>query len=414
MRLKVDLALKNCSQLLTLRASTPKKRAELKDLGIICDGTVGIKDGKIVAVGKASELKLDSKKEIDCSNKLVLPGFVDCHTHLVFAGSREKELELKLQGKSYIEILEAGYGIHSTVRATRRASAEELKTLAVSRLWKMLANGTTTLEVKSGYGLDLKNELKCLRVIRELQKLSPINIVPTFLVHAVPLEYKDRSEEYVQLIINKLLPEVVAGKLAEFCDVFLERGAFSLAQARNILKAGKNLGVAPKLHADEFNDLNGAELAAELDCVSADHLLKSNEKGIRELAKKDIIGVLLPGSSFTNFLDYANARKYIELGLPIALATDFNPNCWIDSLGFVIALACYKMKMLPSEAIASSTINAAFAIGKEKVIGSLEAGKKADILVMSTDNYNSIPYRLGSNIIEKVIKSGKVVFESSK
>ncbi|MEW6069489.1 MAG: imidazolonepropionase, partial [Candidatus Thermoplasmatota archaeon] len=411
MALKVDLALKNCSELLTVKASTPKKSAELKDLGIIYDGAVGIKDGAIAAVGKASELKLDAKKEIDCSNKLVLPGFIDCHTHLVFAGSREKELELKLEGKSYLEILEAGYGIYSTVKATREASFQRLKALAIPRLEKMVANGTTTIEIKSGYGLNLENELKCLKVIKELQKESYLDIVPTFLgAHAVPLEYRKEPNKYVDIIINKMLPIIAEEKLASFCDVFLEKGVFSLEQARKILKAGRNLGFKPKLHADEFTDCGGAELAAELEAISADHLLRSSNSGIKALATKRIVGVLLPGASFTNFLEYANARKYIELGLPIALATDFNPNCWIDNMGFVITLACYKMKMLPSEAIAASTINAAFAIGKEKEVGSIEVGKKADILIMNVDNYQSIPYKLGLNLIDKVIKRGRIIY----
>lgn len=412
---KVDLALKNCAQLLTLRGSVPKRREELKDLGVIYDGELGVKKGRIVGVGASKELKLEAKKVLDCSNKLVLPGFVDCHTHLVFGGSREKELELKLQGKSYLEILEEGYGIYSTVKATRALSFDELKKLALVRVNKILQKGTTTLELKSGYGLDLENELKCLKVIQALDRETHIDLVPTFLgAHAVPLEYKSNPQRYIELIINEILPKVADEKLASFCDVFCEQGIFSKEQSRKILIRAKELGLQAKLHADEFSCSGGAELAAELRAISADHLLMSSENGIKALAKHGVVGVLLPGASFTNFLEYANARKYIELGLPIALATDFNPSCWIDNLGFIIALACYKMKLLPSEAIAASTLNAAFAVGKAQEVGSLEVGKKADLIIMNADNYQSIPYKLGFGIIDKVIKGGKIVFDPNK
>jgi imidazolonepropionase len=407
--MKVDLILKNCSELLTLKAKVPKNGKELQDLGIIYNGEIAIKDGRIVAVGEGN-LKLASKKVIDCSNKVVLPGFVDCHTHLVFAGSREGELELKLKGKSYLEILEEGYGIYSTVKATRKCSFNSLKELAGKRLVKVLSKGTTTIEIKSGYGLDLENELKSLRVIKALQKEAKLDIISTFLgAHAIPLEYKKEPVKYVRLLVDKILPRVAKERLAEFCDVFCEKGVFTVEETKEILSFAKKLGLDMKIHADEFTRSYGAELAAELNATSADHLIESSERGIKALARKGIIGVLLPGASFTNFMKYANARKYIELGLPIALGTDFNPSCWIDNLGLIIALACYKMKLLPSEAIAAATINAAFAVNKAQEVGSIEPGKKADLLVLDVANYQAIPYQLGLNVIEKVIKDGVVI-----
>lgn len=415
MRGHADLILKNCSELLTVAGAKPKNGRELKNLGLINDGAVAIREKKIIWVGESDELDLEGKKIIDCSGKVVAPGFVDCHTHAVFAGSREKELELKAQGKSYMEILESGYGIYSTVEATRAASSEVLKNLCTARLGKMLRNGTTTVEIKSGYGLTMKDELKCMNVMRALQSEQEIDIVPTFLgAHAVPIEYKNNADAYVDMIIGNMLPEIAIKKLAEFCDVFCEAGIFNTDQSRKILTEARKLGIRLKLHADEFTNSGGAGLAAELGAASADHLLKSSNEDIKEMAKKGVIGVLLPGASFTNFLEYASARKYIELGLPIALATDFNPSCWIDNIGLVIALACYKMKLLPAEAISACTINAAFAIGREKVVGSIEVGKKADILIINVDNYQSIPYKLGLNLIDKVIKSGKVVFEAER
>lgn len=411
----MDLVLKNCSELLTIAGAKPKNGRELKNLELINNGAVAISGKKIIWVGESSELELEGKKITDCSGKVVMPSFVDCHTHAIFAGSREKELELKIQGKSYMEILESGYGIYSTVEATRAASSEVLKNLCAARLGKMLRNGTTTVEIKSGYGLNMKDELKCMTVVRALQNEQEIDIVPTFLgAHAIPIEYKNNADAYVDMIIRNMLPEIASKRQAEFCDVFCEPDIFNIDQSRKILTEAKKLGFKLKLHADEFTNSGGAGLAAELGATSADHLLKSSEQGIRKMAKKGVVGVLLPGASFANFLDYASARKYIELGLPIALATDFNPSCWIDNIGFVIALACYKMKILPAEAISACTINAAFAIGREKEVGSIEVGKKADILIMNVDNYQSIPYKLGLNLIDKVIRNGKVAFESGK
>ncbi|PIV68696.1 MAG: imidazolonepropionase [Euryarchaeota archaeon CG01_land_8_20_14_3_00_38_12] len=409
--MKSELLIKNAIQLLTVKSDKTKVKGEMEDLGIINDGAIAVRNNRIFRVDK--KIKTDSKKIIDASGKVVMPGFVDCHTHLVFSGSRENELKMKLKGKTYLEILESGGGIHFTVNKTRKADIKELVALGLRRLDEMLLNGTTTVEIKTGYGLNPKDEIKCLKVINELNKRHAADIVPTFLgAHAVPLEFKNNPDEYTDLILNKMLPRIK--NLAEFCDVFCEKNVFTIEQARKILNEGKKFGLTPKIHADELYCTGGAELASEIGCVSADHLLRASDKGIKKMAEKGVIGVLLPGTSFTTMEKYADARKYIDYGLPVALASDFNPNCWVNNMGFIIALACYNMKMTPAEAISASTINAAFAIGKEKEIGSLEVGKKADILILNVPNYESIPYKLGMNIVDTVIKNGKVVVENGR
>ena len=409
--MKADMLIENASQLLTVKSSKPKVKGEMEDLEIINDGAIAVRNNRIFRVDK--KIKTDAKKKIDASNKVVMPGFVDCHTHLVFSGSRENELKMKIEGKAYLEILEKGGGIYSTVNKTRKANVKELVALGLSRLDEMLLNGTTTVEAKSGYGLNPEDEIKCLKVIEELNKQHVVDVVPTFLgAHAIPSEFKNNPDKYVDLIIKNMLPKT--RNLAEFCDVFCEKNVFTIEQARKILDEGKKFGLIPKMHADEIYRTGGAELASETGCVSADHLLRASDKGIKKMAEKGVIGVLLPGTSFTTMEKYADARKYINYGLPVALASDFNPNCWVNNMGFIIALACYNMKMTPAEAISASTINAAFAIGKEKEIGSLEVGKKADILILNVPNYESIPYKLGMNIVDTVIKNGKVVVENGR
>ena len=409
--MKADMLIENASQLLTVKSSKPKVKGEMEDLEIINDGAIAVRNNRIFRVDK--KIKTDAKKKIDASNKVVMPGFVDCHTHLVFSGSRENELKMKIEGKAYLEILEKGGGIYSTVNKTRKANVKELVALGLSRLDEMLLNGTTTVEAKSGYGLNPKDEIKCLKVIEELNKQHVVDVVPTFLgAHAIPSEFKNNPDKYVDLIIKNMLPKT--RNLAEFCDVFCEKNVFTIEQARKILDEGKKFGLIPKMHADEIYRTGGAELASETGCVSADHLLRASDKGIKKMAEKGVIGVLLPGTSFTTMEKYADARKYINYGLPVALASDFNPNCWVNNMGFIIALACYNMKMTPAEAISASTINAAFAINRGKEVGSLEVGKKADILILDVPNYESIPYRLGMNIVDTVIKNGRVVVENGK
>jgi imidazolonepropionase len=409
--MKADLLIKNATQLLTVKSDKPKTKGEMEELGIINDSAIAVRNNRIFRIDK--KIKIDAEKTIDASNKVVMPGFVDPHTHLVFSGSRENELKMKLKGKTYLEILESGGGIHSTVNKTREADVKELVALGLNRLDEMLLNGTTTVEAKTGYGLSVNDEIKCLKVINELNKQHVVDVVPTFLgAHAIPSEFKSNSDKYVDLIIKDVLPKI--GNLAEFCDVFCEKNVFTIKQSKRLLNEAKKFGLIPKIHADELYCTGGAELASEVGCVSADHLLRASDTGIKKMAEKGVIGVLLPGTSFTTMEKYADARKYIDYGLPVALATDFNPNCWINNMGFIIALACYNMKMTPAEAIAASTINAAFAINREKEIGSLEVGKKADILILNAPNYESIPYRLGMNVVDAVIKNGKIVVEDGR
>ncbi len=413
----VDLLIKNSSELLTLQGSkSPRKGKEMTELGIIKGGSVAVLDGRICAVGKTEEVEgaveLSSKtKIIDAKGKTVMPGFVDPHTHLVFAGSREDELKLKLEGKTYLDILKMGGGILRTVRETRKAGKDELFEAGKSVLDRMMNFGTTTVEVKSGYGLETDTEVKCLEVIDMLNKEHILDLVPTFLgAHAIPPEFKDDADGYVNLVIQDMLPKIAEKKLAEFCDVFCEKDVFSVEQSRKILSAGKELDMRPKIHADEIVRLGGTELACEVGAISASHLVQSSEEGIKRMAEKGVIGVLVPGTPFALMQkQYPRAREMIDTGVPIALATDFNPNCWTESMQFMIALACYNMKMLPSEAIVASTINAAHAINRADEVGSLEVGKKADIIILDVTNHMHVPYRFGGNLVEMVVKGGEVV-----
>jgi imidazolonepropionase len=421
MKEKVDLLVKGASELLTLAGDiqTPRTKSGMTDLGIIKDGCVGISRGKISAVGTMDviEDKVEISQDIEIINaqgKTVMPGFVDPHTHLIFAGSREDELKLKLEGKTYLEILKMGGGILRTVRGTRSATSEELLDSARKRLDRMLSLGTTTVEAKSGYGLEKTAEIKCLEVIKKLNEEHAVDLVPTFLgAHAVPPEYKDNSDDYVKVVKEEMLPEVADKKLAKFCDIFCEKGVFSVEQSRKILMKGKELGLTPQIHADEIVQLGGSELAAEVKAISASHLVKSSDEGIRRMAEAGVIGVMVPGTPFALMeTEYPRARDMINAGMPLALATDLNPNCYTESMQFMISLACYNMKMLPAEAIVASTINAAHAINKADSVGSLEVGKKADITILDCPNHMHIPYRFAGNLVETVIKNGKVVISN--
>jgi len=402
----VDILIKNANELITLKGpNKPRIKKQMSNLSIIKDGSIAIKDGKIVDVGK--NLRYNAENIIDASGKIVMPGFVDPHTHVVFAGSREFELEMKLRGVSYMDILKKGGGIFYTVRETRKASEESLFKQSKKRLDTMLSYGTTTCEAKSGYGLDTKNELKILNVQKKLNETHKIDVVSTFMgAHAVPKE--QQPDDYVDVVINEMLPKVKG--LAKFCDVFCEKGVFTIEQSKKILMAGKKHGLTPKIHADEIVDTGGAYLAANIGAISADHLLKSSEKGLREMAKKSVIGVLLPGTPFSLMMQkYADARKIISLGVPVALATDLNPNCWTENMQFIIQLACLNMKMTPAEAITASTFNAACAIKMNDKLGSLEKGKQADIIILDCPIYNFIPYHFGVNLVETVIKKGIII-----
>lgn len=408
--MQVDLFIHNATQLLTLACDGPKHGAAMEELGIIKDGAIVIKDGLVALVGPTSEVRrqVTAAEEIDASGKVVMPGFVDPHTHLVFAGERAGEFELRVKGATYLEIMAAGGGIMSTVRATRAASVEQLVEESRARLDRMLAHGTTTAEAKTGYGLDTENELKMLEAIRRLDAEHPVDLVPTFLgAHAVPAEYEGRADEYVDLVVEEMLP---ATKSQIFCDVFCDEGAFTLEQSRRVLEAARALGLGLKIHADEFKPLGGTRLAVELGAVSADHLVCTPDDEIELLAGSDTVAVALPGTPFgLGHHEYTPARRIIDSGGALALATDLNPGtCWCESMPLIIALACRFMRMTPAEAIAAATINAAHAVGLGHRVGSLEVGKKADVLVLDVPDYRHLAYRFGVNLVDQVIKDGEL------
>ena len=404
----VDILLKNANELVTLQGpNCARRKNQLGQLSIIRKGSIAIKKGKIVDIGKKLNYKAD--KTIDASGKTVLPGFVDPHTHVVFSGSREFELDMKLKGYSYMDILKKGGGIFYTVNETRKATEESLINQSKKRLDIMISHGTTTCEAKTGYGLDLKNEIKLLKIQNKLNQIHEIDIVSTFLgAHAVP--DNTTTNEYVNLVVDKMLPKTK--DLAKFCDVFCEKGVFSIKQSRYISESAKKYGLIPKIHADEIVENGGASLAAEIGAISADHLLMSSSEGLRKMAKVGVIGVLLPGTPFSLMQKkYARAREMIDLNVPIALATDLNPNCWNENMQFIIQLACLNMKMTPSEAITAATFNAACAIGQNDSVGSLEIGKKADIIVIDCPSHQFLPYHFGVNLVETVIKNGQIFKE---
>jgi len=414
---KVDILIVNASELITLAGGNEKPRIgrEMRELGVIKGGCVAIKDGRVVAVGRTVDVRKTVRAEtvINASGKTVMPGFVDPHTHLVFAGSREDEFQMRVEGASYMDILKAGGGILKTVRETRKASVDELLGFGLNTLDVMLRHGTTTVEVKSGYGLTTRDELKILGVIKRLNQLHAVDVVPTFMgAHAVPPEYKTNQEDYVNLVVEEMIPKVAEKGLAEFCDVFCENGVFTVEQSRRILEAGKSHGLKPKVHADELSAYGGAELAASVEAISAEHLLFASDAGLKAMAEKGVIAVLLPAAAFSLMSGrYANARKMIDYGLPVALGTDFNPSCWAESQQLVISFACHFMKMTPAEAITAATINAAHAIGRAKEVGSIEVGKKADIIVLNAPNHLFLGYRFSVNLVDKVIKNGRLVVD---
>ena len=402
----VDLVITHASELLTLKGpQKPRVRQQMRNLGVLKDCSLAVHDGLIVDIGR--NLRYQADTVIDAAGKLVMPGFVDPHTHVVFAGSREFELNLKLAGVPYMEVLKRGGGIFYTVEKTRKASPHQLLSQSKKRLDTMLRYGTTSCEAKTGYGLDVKNELKLLKVQRSLYETHPIDLVSTFLgAHAIPKEMD--AEQYITSIIEEMLPKTQG--LAQFCDVFCEKGIFSIAQSKKILLAGKRYGLQPKIHADEIVNTGGALLASKIGAISADHLLQSSDAGLRALAKNRIVGVLLPGTPFCLMMEhYAPARKMIDGGVPVALATDLNPNCWTENMQMIIQLACLKMKMTPAEAIVASTFNAACAIGMQQYIGSLEVGKHADIIILDCPNHQFLPYHFGVNLVQTVVKRGVVL-----
>ena len=405
---------------LIINASTIVCCTEGEGAGVIENGYVAVKDGKIISLGEGNapgDIKGSGTRIIDASGKTVTPGLIDAHTHLVHGGSREKELPLKLKGVPYLEILKMGGGILSTVRNTRRASKEELKAKSGKSLDQMLLHGTTTVEAKSGYGLDFDTEIKCLEVAAELNASHPVDIVSTYMgAHAVPEEFKGNTQGYIDFMADKVMPYVRENNLAEFMDVFCEEGVFSPGESRAIMQKGKEQGFKLKIHADEIVPLQGAELAGELGAVSAEHLLAATEAGIAAMAEAGVTAVLLPGTSFYLMLGkYAQARKMMDRGVRVALATDYNPGtCPTENLQSIMTFACFGMKMTPEEIIKGMTLNAAYALDRAGETGSLEVGKKADIVVFDAPNLEYIVYHFGINHVDTVIKDGKTVVENGR
>lgn len=408
------LIIKNASELVTCRGKAPKKGADMSDIGIIYNGSVVIEDGIIVDVDEASNISSrydESEYEvIDASEKAVLPGFIDSHTHLIFGGYRADEFSWRLRGDTYMSIMERGGGITSSVRATRSTVLEEFVETGRKRLDKMMAFGVTTVEGKSGYGLDEETEIRQLEAMRILNESHPVDIAATFLgPHSVLPEWKGKEDEFIDYMIE-VMKKVRERNLAEFADIFCEKNVFSIEQSRRFLKSAKEMGLKLKIHADEIVRLGGAELAAELGAVSADHLLQASDEGIRMMAEKDVVATLLPATAFCLKEDYARARDIIHSGCAVALATDFNPgSCFTNSIPLVIALAAIQMRMSVEEIITALTINAASALSRQDSIGSIEAGKKADIIILEFPSIHFLPYHAGVNIVETVIKNGVVV-----
>jgi imidazolonepropionase len=421
--LSSSLLITGASQLLTLRGRAPRRGKALSNLGILKDGALLIRDGVIAAVGSRSEIEARPEartaEKLDVGGRVVLPGFVDSHTHLIHAASRAEEYELKIAGASYEEIARKGGGILSSVKKLRAASSEALKKRARAALREFAAYGTTTLEAKSGYGLDVASELKILRLHKELSAEQPIEIVSTFLgAHVVPAEYRNKTggvEQYVVLLTDTLIPEVAAGKLAEFCDVFCDRGAFSRKDAKIILEAGKTSGLWPRIHAEQLTRTGATQLAAQLDAASCDHLERISKADIRALAGSNTVATVLPGCDFhLGLKQYAPARALIDAGAIVAVATDYNPGTSPTmSMPMVLSLASTQLRMTPAEAIVAATINAAYSLRRDKQVGSLEAGKQADIAVFEVEDYREIPYYFGMNKCWMTLKKGQPIFQKA-
>ena len=408
-----SLAILHASQLVTLAGpKRPRVSAEMSELAIIRDGGMVIREGKIDIVGSSNEIKkiAGDAEVVDAGGRVVFPGFVDAHTHLVFAGNRLDDFERRARGESYAQIARAGGGIWSTVGKTRAASDVDLLAQAKKHGEWFLRSGTTTVEAKSGYGLTVEDELKILRVMQRLNEETPLEVVPTFLgAHAVPRNLK--TDEYIALLVDEMLPQIARQNLAEFCDVFCERGYFDVEPSRRILKAARKLGLRLRIHADQLTNSGGAELAAELNATTADHLEKTDEQGIAALKSAGVQPVLLPGSVYALGLsDYPRTREMIEAGLAVVIATDFNPGSSpTPSMPMILSLACTQMKMSPSEAITAATINAAYSLNRGNTIGSLEAGKLANFSIFDCEDYRELAYWFGIPQTHSVFVKGKRV-----
>ncbi|MEK4713664.1 imidazolonepropionase [Sporosarcina sp. FSL K6-5500] len=412
--------IKHAAQLATLAqaGTAPRIKEAMNDLSIIEDGSIWIEDGIIRAVGTTQQLEEQFKDRAheaeitDATGHLVTPGLVDPHTHVAYGGSREREFEMRLEGATYMEIMNAGGGIHATTKMTREATEDELVEQTKKRLDSFLKHGVTTVEGKSGYGLDLATELKQLRVMKRLQQEHAIDLVPTFMgAHAVPTEFKGREDEYIDLVVNEMLPAVANEKLAVFNDVFCEVGVFTPEQSQRILEAGKKYGLIPKIHADEIEPYGGAELAAKVGAISAEHLLKASDEGIKAMADAGTIACLLPATALYLREQAAQGRKMIDAGVPVAISTDCNPGSSpTTSMSLVMNLACISMRLTPAEALTAATYNAACAIQMADKTGSLEIGKQGDVVLWDISNYQELQYLFGVNHVKSVWKKGvKVV-----
>ena len=415
---KATLLIKNIGQLITMEGPVPRIGVKMKEIDLIENGGIAVAGDEILAVGKSDETVgrvslAEGCKVIDAKKCVATPGFIDAHTHPVFSKTRHDEFEMRMAGKSYQEIAAAGGGIRASVRDLRKTSVPILTEKTTRRLDMMLASGSTTIEAKSGYGLSTKAEIKSLEILKNISETHPIEIIPTFLgAHEIPDEFRDNRKKYIDLVINDMIPKVVEGKLAEFCDIFCEEGVFNIEESRRIMTAALHHGLKLKIHADELASSGGAELAAEMGAISAEHLVFVSDKGIKDLAKSGAVAVLLPGTSFSlNTGHYAPARRMIENGVVVALATDCNPgSSYSESLQIIATLAALHYKMTAAEAISAVTVNAACAIGRGDQSGQLRVGRIADIVLWNMNDYREFPYHYGVNLVNKVIKKGKVVY----
>jgi imidazolonepropionase len=416
-RKKATLLITNIGQLITMQGPVPRVGPEMRELGIINGGGLAAANDEIIAVGLSDEIEgkstlADGCTVIDAGGAVVTPGLIDPHTHPVFARTREHEFEMRIEGRSYMEIAEAGGGIRSSVRDLRDSSVEVLQQRTSQTLDRLLAHGVTTIEAKSGYGLSTEAEIKQLEVIRKLNEVHPIDLVPTFLgAHEFPDEYRDRREEYVDMVIDEMIPAVVDKGLAEYCDIFTEDGVFTVAQSRRIQSAAKKAGLGLRFHADELASVGGAELAAELGAKTADHLVYISDQGIKAMAAAGTIAVLLPGTTFSlGGKQYAPVRRMIDSGVVVCLSTDCNPgSSYTESLPFMTSLAATQMKLTAAESLSAITVNAAYSLDRHERIGQLAPGYQADLVVWDMDDYRQLPYHYGVNLARRVVKKGKLV-----
>ena len=406
-----NILVKNIGMLATPQGKTAKKGAEQGQIQILKDAWVLVKDGVIDSVGTGAAPAAPGAEVIDAQGNLVTPGLVDAHTHLIFGGWRQNELGMKLHGKTYLDIQNAGGGIQSTTNATRQATEEELTEKAAKALKEMMGFGVTTVEAKSGYGLATEHELKALRVIKDLNDTLPMDVVATFMgAHLVPAEYKNNRAEYIRLVCEEMMPKVKEQGIAKFCDVFCEADTFTVEESRQVLEAGLKYGLRPKIHADEIEAIGGSVLAGEIGAISAEHLIVCPPEGIASMAKGGTIACLLPATSFNLGSTFAPARDMVNAGVAVAMATDFNPgSCPCLNLQFVINLGCLKYKLTPEEVLTAVTLNGAAAIDMADQVGSVEAGKKGDLVIWDAPDLDYICYRVGSNLAKTVIKAGKVM-----